>query len=413
MKQLFPFAFLALLAWACGNKNSTEGQRGKEDSIPRKGTFGFDIAFLKKHKDVLVLGDSGSGAQIAIIKDYQARVMTSTAIGKTGNSYGWINYELIQSGKSQPHINPLGGEDRFWLGPEGGQYSVFFKKGSSFDFEHWQTPAPVDSEPFDLISANTTEAIFRKSTTLVNYQGFEFNFDINRKIKILNNDAIGHEFGFTSGSLHAVAFESNNAITNTGKKGWTKKTGLLSIWILGMYNPSDKTTIILPYEKSADFTKKVTDNYFGTIPSDRIVESDSLLLLKGDGRYRGKVGIAPAIAKNIAGSYDAGRHILTLVKFDVNKNADYVNSKWELQKEPYRGDVVNSYNDGPLVNGGQLGPFYELESSSPAKELKPGETLEHRHITLHLEGDESLLNEIAWKTLGVSLADIARVFNKK
>ena len=80
------------------------------------------------------------------------------------------------------------------------------------------------------------------------------------------------------------------------------------------------------------------------------------------------------------------------------------------QKEPYEGDVVNSYNDGPLADGGQLGPFYELESSSPAKELKPGEMLEHRHITLHLEGDEALLNEIAKKTLGVSLKAVSLVF---
>jgi hypothetical protein len=74
---------------------------------------------------------------------------------------------------------------------------------------------------------------------------------------------------------------------------------------------------------------------------------------------------------------------------------------------------VNSYNDGPLATGGQLGPFYELESSSPAKELKTGETLTHRHMTLHLEGDETLLNEIAVKTLGVSLKDISSAFQSK
>jgi hypothetical protein len=27
-----------------------------------------------------------------------------------------------------PHINVFGGEDRFWLGPEGGQFSIFFAK---------------------------------------------------------------------------------------------------------------------------------------------------------------------------------------------------------------------------------------------------------------------------------------------
>lgn len=167
--------------------------------------------------------------------------------------------------------------------------------------------------------------------------------------------------------------------------------------------------IILPYEKSGK-PEWVTDNYFGKIPDDRIVKTDSLLLLKGDGRHRGKVGIAPRIAKNIGGSYDAARHILTLVKYDLEKTAAYVNSKWEHQNAPFRGDAFNSYNDGPLADGSQLGPFYELESSSPARALLPGQILKHRHITLHLEGDENELNKIAEKTLGVSLKGLTERF---
>jgi hypothetical protein len=62
-----------------------------------------------------------------------------------GNSYGWINYGLIKSGEHQPHMNAFGGEERFWLSPEGGQFSIYFKKGKSFDFENWQTPAIIDT----------------------------------------------------------------------------------------------------------------------------------------------------------------------------------------------------------------------------------------------------------------------------
>jgi len=38
--------------------------------------------------------------------------------GAHGFSFGWINRELIASGKAMPHINPYGGEERLWLGPE-------------------------------------------------------------------------------------------------------------------------------------------------------------------------------------------------------------------------------------------------------------------------------------------------------
>ncbi len=405
MKCLFLFVFLSLIA--CQTKKTPmQNEVITSDTLP--GTFAYDRTFLKKNKDVIELGTKN--ARLLIVNDYQARVMTSTASGDAGNSYGWLNYSLIQSGELKPHINPFGGEDRFWLGPEGGQYALYFKKGDSFDFEHWQTPALIDTEPFDVVKADSTQASFKKSSTITNYQGFAFQIEIERKIKLLDEASIEQEFGISIGDLSAVAFQSENSITNTGKENWTRQNGLLSIWILGMFNPSNKTVIVLPYEKSPD-KKKVTDNYFGTIPSERIKRTDSLLLLKGDGKFRGKVGVTPSIARNIAGSYDEEKRLLTLVKFDLDKNGAYVNSKWELQKEPYRGDVVNAYNDGPQADGSQLGPFYELESSSPAKELKKDEKLTHCHITLHLEGDETTLNQIAEKILGVSLKDLSFNFN--
>ena len=84
----------------------------------------------------------------------------------------------------------------------------------------------------------------------------------------------------------------------------------------------------------------------------------------------------------------------------------YVNSKWELQKEPYKGDVINSYNDGPLQDGSQMGPFYEVESSSPAQELKPGETQEYHQTTMHLQGDYSALKTILKQLINVDLDDV-------
>ncbi len=370
----------------------------------RPGTFAYDRTFLTKHKEVIELGRSN--AKLLIVNDYQARVMTSTANGDTGKSYGWMNYSLIQSGELKPHMNAFGGEDRFWLGPEGGQYALYFKKGDPFDYDHWQTPALIDTDSFEVVSRDSIQATFKKSASLVNYQGFTFQFRINRKISLLSESDIEKEFGINASNLKAVAFQSENSITNAGEENWTRKNGLLSIWILGMFNPSDKTVIVLPHQKTDD-PSKVTDNYFGAIPSDRMKRTDTSLLLKGDGKFRGKVGVAPSVTRNIVGSYDEDKHVLTLVKFDLEREGLYVNSKWEHQTDPFSGDAVNSYNDGQQADGSQMGPFYELETSSPAKELKKGETLTHRHITLHIEGDEAMLNQIAEKTLGVSLKNLS------
>lgn len=117
---------------------------------------------------------------------YQGRVMTSTAEGDGGMSFGWISYELIDSNREEEHFHAFGGEKRFWLGPEGGQFSIYFKKGDPFDFDHWYVPKALDSEPFILVSASKTEANLQREISLKNYAGFEFNLRISRNIRLLS-----------------------------------------------------------------------------------------------------------------------------------------------------------------------------------------------------------------------------------
>ena len=112
----------------------------------------------------------------------------------------------------------------------------------------------------------------------------------------------------------------------------------------------------------------------------------------------------------LAASYDFGRNILTVVTFTFDNGENYVNSLWEHHEFPYKGDVINSYNDGPTDSGDQLGPFYEIETSSSAKELKAGETMGHTHKTFHFEGDKEELNKISEELLGVGLDKISKAF---
>ena len=122
---------------------------------------------------------------------------------------------------------------------------------------------------------------------------------------------------------------------------------------------------------------------------------------------RSKIGLGAKRTKDVLGSYDAVRGVLTVVQFDLPEGkTDYVNSMWEKQARPYGGDVVNSYNDGPNDKGESLGPFYELETSSPAAALGPGDAMTHRHRTAHFVGTEDSLEAVALKTLGVGLAAI-------
>ena len=396
---------MAALA-ACNNSGNEKSESETNAASPAKGTFGYDLDFLKQyHKDIVVLGDS-NGAQITIAPAYQGRVMTSTADGSKGLSFGWVNHELIASGKPAEHINAFGGEDRFWLGPEGGQFSIFFKKGVEFKFENWFVPKEIDSEPFKLISSTQDQAMFEKEMHLENYSGNKFDLTVNRTIHLLNKPAIDSVLGITLPStLQAVAFESNNRITNKGSNVWDKKTGMLSIWILSMMNASEKTTVAVPYKQgdSAKLGKIVTDDYFGKVPADRLKVENGLMLFKADANHRSKIGVAPKRALPIVASYDAVNNVLTIAQFTLPGGAtDYVNSLWKIQDDPFSGDAVNSYNDGP-IDGKQMGKFYEIESSSPAAALAPGKTIHHFHRTIHIKGNKDELDKISIKLLGVGV----------
>ena len=380
-------------------------------------TFGQDLSFLKQHTEVVVIEDKSGNSQVAVLPILQGRVMTSTAEGLDGLSFGWINRELVASGETVEHINVYGGEDRFWIGPEGGQFSIFFKKDVPFDLEHWFTPASIDTEPFELLSKSKNNALLQKDMQLENYSGTIFNLRVHREVRILERREALEALEITPAeTVKIVAFESNNKMTNTGTKAWEKETGLLSIWILGMFNPSPTTTVVVPFNTGpeAELGPIVNDAYFGKVPENRLVVKEGVMFFSGDGQYRSKIGLSPQRAKPILGSYDIANQVLTIVQYNKPEvTVDYVNSMWELQDEPYKGDVVNSYNDGPSEPGAKpLGPFYELETSSPAAALRPGQTISHIHRTYHLQGSEVALDSIAKATLGVTIDEIKSALPK-
>lgn len=381
------------------------------------GSFGQDIEFLRKHVKVVVLADRTGDSQVAVVPAYQGRVMTSTATGLRGRGYGWLNRSLISSGKHEPHINIYGGEDRFWLGPEGGQYSIFFAPGSPFDLEHWFTPPPIDTEPFEIESVTGDKVVCGKRFAVTNYANTRFEVEVRREVRLVNaNDALADLGVSVPASVKSVGFESVNIVKNAGNADWRAETGLLSIWILGMFNASAKTTVVIPTRDGSEteYGPIVNDAYFGRVPPDRLVVRPGVLYFRADAKHRSKIGVGPRRAKPIFGSYDAAGNVLTLVRFTLPPNADrYVNSMWELQKNPYGGDVVNSYNDGPAKPGAPgFGNFYELETSSPALALAPGAEARHVHTTIHLHGGEKDLDPIARATLGVGLNEIQTAFSR-
>jgi len=380
-------------------------------------TFGDEVAFLKQHTDVVVLRDKANAAEVVVAPAWQGRVMTSTADGDQGASYGWINRSLIASGELQPHINVFGGEDRFWIGPEGGQFALFFAKSAPFDLSNWFTPAPIDTMAYPITRQTKTQVDFGAQFSLTNYSGTTFAVKVDRRVKLLSYKQAWDDLHLDPlKGVNLVAYESINKIINAGNEPWKQDTGLLSVWILGQFNPSPGTTIVVPIKDGpeAELGAKLTSNYFGDVPTDRLRVNDNVVFFCGDGQYRSKIGINPKRSKAVLGSYDANNQVLTIVQFSQPKDvSDYVNSLWKIQDKPLGGDAANSYNDGPPSPGAKaLGPFYEMESSSPAAALAPGASMEHTHRTIHLSGSKDGLDAIARSILGVSLAEIESALPK-
>jgi len=332
-----------------------------------------------------------------------------------GQSLGWINRPFITAGKTGTAFDNYGGEDRFWLGPEGGQYGLYFPPGKPFDFVQWRTPAAFQEGAWQEKDAGSDEAVFARVLEVTNYSGSPFTLEVERRVRLLSDADVAKRLGIDlqaakAGGAKWVAFETVNRITNRGAEAWTRDRGLLSIWILAMYAPSPDAHVLIPFER-AGTGPIVNDAYFGKVPTDRLAvrEAEGHLVFKCDGLHRSKIGLPPSRARDVLGSYSASARLLTLVHYDKPAAArDYVNSMWEVQKEPYGGDVVNSYNDGSPGPGlPPLGGFYELETSSPAAALGPGQSLVHTHRTFHFVGERPALDPIATRAIGVSASRIA------
>ena len=406
-------AVLIVIMAACTftGKNKNKKMSNDKKEWPR-GSYGYDVAFFAgKNVGTIELKDAGSKASILLVPGYQGRVMTSTANGYEGTSYGWINYKLIDSGIVSKQFNPLGGEERFWLGPEGGPYSIYFQKGEEQDYENWQVPPVLDTEPFDIKYQDSGQVTFGKKAFLTNASGTEFQLEIVRKVSLLSENEFTSLFGVKiPEGLDIVAYQTDNTIVNEGSRAWTKEGGLLSVWLLGMFNPSPATTVFIPYREEGEGII-VNDNYFGKVPADRLVVENGTLCFKIDGKFRSKIGLPPGRAKNLCGSFDSEKNILTLLWCSLpSEPKEYVNSNWGPQDNPYDGDVINSYNDGPVADGSIMGPFYEIETSSPAAALSPGESLSHTQRVAHIQGERDELAKIVDHLFGLSLDDIVSKF---
>ncbi len=371
------------------------------DSTTNKGTFGYDVERLQKGIDDIIILKSEESL-VAVSPSFQARVFTSSTNGFNGVSRGWINWKLLDTKKHLNSFAYLGGESRFWFGPEFGEYSIFFDPGKPQQSKYMRAPKDLDSVKFKKTTQTNTSVTANGTMTITNTKGTNFHLDIDREISILNTSEINKGLGISvPKELSKVAFSAKTKIKNIGSHAWNKKSGLLSIWELGCNLTASDTKVIIPLQKDADSII----SYFSPLTKERLRIKDKVAYFKGDAKHVSKIGISPQYTKNSMGSYSPSLNLLNIVTFTFEDEQLYVNSI-PGNSTPYTGDVINIFNGDVNEKKEANWPFYEFESSSAAKELKVGDILQHIQTTYHFEGTTEQLNSIAKQVLGIHLDEI-------
>lgn len=391
----------------------SQSKKQVDMNVYEKGTFGYDWKYLAAKDSLVVLTDEGENAQVIVSPGYQAKVFTSTVDGRSGMSLGYVNYRALEVEEADEHMNGYGGENRLWIGPEGGQYSVFFGPGAEQVYDNWHTPAAVDTEPWEVVSSDRRRVRLTKEMRVRNYRGTDLHLAIDREIRLLDPDDMRRILGVgPGGGVKAVAYTTRNSMGNLNDFAWTEQTGTVCMWMLDMYKVGPEALTIVPFIEGpeASLGKIATTDYFGEIPADRIRIEDGVLYLKTDGKYRSKLGMNAQRTKAVAANYNPAVKCLTVTTFDVDPGAVYLNQEWNPAKDPLVGDALNAYNDGPLEDGSIMGPFLEVESASPAAFLEPGQQQVHHHHVFHFVGEEEALEVVSQTVLGVSLSKIKQIF---
>lgn len=83
-------------------------------------------------------------------------------------------------------------------------------------------------------------------------------------------------------------------------------------------------------------------------------------------------------------------------------------TKERQESDPYSGEVIRAYNHGPVLRNREeiIFPYFEMDTFSPAKELRKGESITHTQYTVHICADTDTLNYLIRSILNLDMEQI-------
>lgn len=355
---------------------------------------------------------TGRGESVAIVTpSLSGRVLATSFRGHQDSINGFVDADAFRHGMRDFWDN-WGGEDRYWLCPEGGQFGLMFQ-GKENCFANYTVQPGINNQVYRVteIAASGNNLTMQAEFELVNAKGTQFSLQSTRRITLLE------DCPFTVGTsleVESVGFESSSTITNIGQDPWTRDSGALAHWHLGQFPLGDRTVIVIPFRPGSSSDPPVREDYFrefcidGKMPADRYSIGDGFVLLRADGRCRTKIGQNRSRGTGLIGSIDLDSNRLVFMDYDFYPNLQYAASYWYEQTEPYNGDCISVSAEGPSEVGAPNGRCYELESMSPAMLLPPGQSFTFRTRTMHVRGSQPIVADICRQQLGPSWSALDR-----
>jgi hypothetical protein len=319
------------------------------------------------------------GGRIVICPDWNGNVMTSTCDGIDGNSFGLINVNAIDAGKTDWLYNSYGGEDQLIFFPESGEFVI-------------------DSMPQHPVVR------MRRSVRLNAVHGNHVEFDLIRTVRLLERYEIHEAFGDAAAvsldqmDVSLVGFVTTNSIVNNVIHS-PSRIPPVSIQIRGMFNSGQSMAAVIPFQPAEDpkLEVPIDTNFFGSSPHGRLRYLPAAALLRTDGKYRCQVTVPHERAKPFLGTLDFRGGTLTLVTFDI----------LELPYSDELKQEVRAYNHGPTFPGEtDFAQFYEFNIYSQIRKWSHGETRTFHQYTLHINADNRTLTYLVREVLGVEYEQV-------
>ncbi len=124
--------------------------------------------------------------------------------------------------------------------------------------QNWYTPAALNDGAWKVLSwPNDPVVRMAMHMKLQNTAATAFELDVTRDVRLLGGEDFRQLFGDSAAAaigksgVKTVAYETANQISNCGP-AFSKKKGLVSIWILGMMNAGPQTVILVPYKSGSE-----------------------------------------------------------------------------------------------------------------------------------------------------------------